>query len=193
MFVSATPYFCPLHLSHGKAGSGRMRPITKVIRDGMHAQGTDEIVEILEIVFDYAPEQLMTVQRDLAATAVEEPIPPRQYFSAGEPPSDYPPLPRPTAIADGGFQGACLKDPDSGFPFGLSIGLRVDNGNRFIRALGFCRRRRNWQVKGYGRMLMIRFKTARVPRPFAIGDQCHFGLGLFIPVAERRSRSDNPP
>jgi CRISPR-associated protein Csb2 len=160
-FVSATPYFCPLHLSHGKAGSGRTRSITKVIREGLRRQGiAEEIEAISEIVFDYAPEALMAVRRGLAAGALQEPIAPRQYFSS-DPPSLYPPLPRPSVVAHGRFQGACLKDPDSGFPFGLSVGLSVDCGSRFIRALSFCRRRRNWQVKGYGRMLMIRFAAPR--------------------------------
>ncbi|MCG8555032.1 MAG: hypothetical protein MJD61_07050 [Proteobacteria bacterium] len=184
-FVSTTPYFCPLHLSHGKASSGRTRPITKVIREGLLAQGiADEIADISELVFDYARDQLVALQGALAAGALQEPAPPRQYFPIGDPPSLCPALPRPTSIASERFQGACLKDPDSGFSFGSSIGLHVDGGNRFIRAMSFCQRRRNSQVKGYGRMLLIRFKAPRSPRPFAVGDQCHFGLGLFIPVAK---------
>jgi hypothetical protein len=31
-------------------------------------------------------------------------------------------------------------------------------------------------------MFRIQFREPRQPRPFAIGDQCHYGLGLFIPV-----------
>jgi hypothetical protein len=192
-FVSATPYFCPLRLSHGKAG-GRTRPITRVVREGLRRRGiAEQIEEISEFVFDYAPEELIAAQRALAMGALQEPIPPRQYFSMGEAPSLYPPLPRPPVVAHERVQGACLKDPDSGFPFGLSVGLNVDGGNRFIRALSFCRRRRNWQAKGYGRMLMIRFEAPRTPRPFAIGDQCHFGLGLFLPIAEKPSRAHSSP
>jgi hypothetical protein len=56
--------------------------------------------------------------------------------------------------------------------------------------LSFCRRRRNFQAKGHGRMFHIRFREPRLPRPFAIGDQCHFGLGLFIPVPEYPQSSD---
>jgi len=193
-FVSATPYFCPLRLSHGKAGSGRTRPITKVIREGLRRQGIDENIEaISEIVFDYASEELSVAQSAVAAGALQEPIPPRQYFPAGEAPLLYPPLPRLAEIAHGRLYGACLKDPDSGFPFGLSVGLKVDGGSRFIRALSFCRRRRNWQVKGHGRILMIRFAAPRTPRPFAIGDQCHFGLGLFVPIPERPTHADDSP
>jgi hypothetical protein len=33
-------------------------------------------------------------------------------------------------------------------------------------------------------MFVLRFHSPRKPRPFTIGDQCHFGLGLFTPVAE---------
>lgn len=189
-FVSATPYFCPLHLSHGKTGSGRTRSVTRVIREGLRQQGmTEAIDEISEIVFDYAPEGLMAVQEALATGAEEEPVPPRQYFPVAEAPSDYPPMPRRNGIVDPRFRGASLKDPDAGFPFGVSVGLRIDGGNRFVRALSFCRRRRNWQTKGFGRMLLIRFQEPRMPRPFAIGDQCHFGLGLFVPVAESSKRS----
>ena len=188
-FVSATPYFCPLHLLHGKSGSGRMRPVTKVIREGLRRQGiTETIEEIQEIVFDYAPEELATIQRSLAIGTLREPIPPRQYFPVSDPPAIYPPLPRPAEFARGVFEGACLKDPDSGFPLGLSVGLRVDRGRRFIRALSFCRRRRNSHAKGHGRMLMVRFAVPRVPRPFAIGEQCHFGLGLFLPVSQENRR-----
>jgi CRISPR-associated protein Csb2 len=193
-FISATPYFCPLHLCHGKGGSGRARPLTKVICDGLRRQEiTEAIEEMSEIVFDYALEELMAAQRHLAAGAIQEPIAPRQYFPLSDSPAVYPPLPRPAQVAGGGFQGACLKDPDSGFPFGLSVGLRVNDGSRFIRALSFCRRRRNWQVKGYGRMLMIRFSVPRAPRPFAIGAHCHFGLGLFIPIAEDLTGPNRPP
>ncbi|MFH0900265.1 MAG: type I-U CRISPR-associated protein Csb2, partial [Pseudomonadota bacterium] len=142
MFVSATPYFCPLHLSHGKAGSGRTRPITKVIREGLRGQAiVEEIEEISELVFDYAPQGLMAAQDAVSAGLLQEPVPPRQYFSVSDdPPSLYPSLARPAAFARGRFQRTCLKDPDSGFPFGLSVGLSVDCGNRFIRALSFGRR-----------------------------------------------------
>lgn len=184
-FVSATPYFSPLHLSHGKTGSGRTRPITRVIREGLQRHGiTETIADIAEIVFDYAPRELMSVQKALAAGNVEEPVHPRQRFAAADSSSPYLPLPRPHEFADDRFQGAFLKDPDSGYPFGLSVGLSVDGGNRFIRALSFCRRRRKWLAKGYGRMLRIRFKAPRASRPFAIGDQCHFGLGLFVPAED---------
>jgi hypothetical protein len=184
-FVSATPYHCPLSLSHGRTGGSRLRPITPVIHEGLRRQGIIEDIEkISEIVFDYAPEELMTTLDAVAAGALQEPIPPRQYFAVVAPPSTYPPLPRLDEITHDRFRGACLKDPDTGYPFGLSVGLRVDDGSRFVRALSFCRRRRQFQVKGSGRMFLIRFHTARASKPFAIGDQCHFGLGLFIPIPE---------
>jgi hypothetical protein len=184
-FVSATPYHCPLSLSHGRTGGGRLRPITRVIREGLRRQGiVEDIEEISEIVFDYAPEELTPTLDAVAASMLREPIPPRQYFAVADSPSTYPPLPRFAEIAHDRFRGACLKDPNTGYPFGLSVGLRVDCGNRFVRALSFCRRRRQFQVKGSGRMFLIRFLAPRAPRPFAIGDQCHFGLGLFIPIHE---------
>lgn len=191
-FVSATPYHCPLHLSHGKTGSSRLRPISPVIHEGLRRQGiTEEIEEVSEIVFDYASDELMATLEAVAAGTLQEPTHPRQYFAIAESPSNYPPLPRLHEFAHDRFRGACLKDPDMGYPFGLSVGLRVDCGSRFIRALSFCRQRRRFQVKGPGRMFLIRFRDPRPPRPFAIGDQCHFGLGLFIPVPECPQSSDN--
>jgi CRISPR-associated protein Csb2 len=190
-FVCATPYHCPLSLSHGRRGGGRLRPITRVIREGVRRQGiTEEIEEISEIVFDYAPDELMATLEAVAAGTLQEPIHPRQFFASVEPLSTYPPLPRFHETVCDRFQGACLKDPDTGYPFGLSVGLRVDCGERFVRASSFCRRRRKFQAKGDGRMFLIRFCNPRLPRPFAIGDQCHFGLGLFIPVPEHPQLSD---
>jgi hypothetical protein len=58
--------------------------------------------------------------------------------------------------------------------------LFVNQGDRFIRALSFCRNRRSHQVRGHGRMLLLSFREPRRPQPFALGAQCHFGLGLFI-------------
>jgi hypothetical protein len=191
-FVSATPYHCPLSLSHGRTGGGRLRPITRVIREGLRRQGiTEEIEEISEIVFDYASDELMATLEAVAAGTLQEPTHPRQYFATVEPPSTFSPLPRVHETVCDRFQGACLKDPDTGYPFGLSVGLRVDCGERFVRALSFCRRRRTIQAKSHGRMFLIRFHDPRLPRPFAIGDQCHFGLGLFIPIPECPQSSDN--
>ncbi len=184
-FVSATPYYCPLSLSHGRTGGSRLRPITRVIREGLRRQGiTEDIEEIAEIVFDYAPEELTLTLEAVAAGELQEPISPRQYFPVVEQPATYPPLPRQHEIVLDRFQGAFLKDPDSGYPFGLSVGLHVDCGTRFIRAMSFCRRRRQFSIKAHGRMFLIRFRAPRLPKPFAIGDQCHFGLGLFLPIAE---------
>jgi CRISPR-associated protein Csb2 len=187
-FISATPYFCPIHLSHGLGSSGRLRPLVPVLLESLRIQGliTEEVEmeAIQEVVFDYAPEELAATHRDVTASRVSEPVPPRQYFPITEPPLTYPPLPRLGTMPTGRFRGACLKDPDVGFPFGLYVGLLVESGSRFVRAMSFCRRRRQSQAKGYGRMFMLRFRSPRPPRPFAIGDQCHFGLGLFTPVCE---------
>ena len=86
-------------------------------------------------------------------------------------------------IDDVRYQGAALKDADQGYCFGSSIGLVVDNGNRFMRALSFCRRRRGHELRGRARMLQITFSQPRQPQPFAIGGQSHYGIGLFIPAA----------
>ena len=61
-FVSATPYFCPVHLSHGGSGSGRSRPILPELMKGLRIKGViaadDEVPGIDEIVFDYSPLEL---------------------------------------------------------------------------------------------------------------------------------------
>jgi hypothetical protein len=184
-FTSATPYFCPVYLSHGSGRSGRLRPVTPEIVKSLRIQGEikvdDEIQKIDEIVFDFAPKELKGIIKAKATGHLQEPIPPRQFFPAIVPPSEFPPLPTLGWLSTPQFRGSCLKKPDDGFPFGLSIGLTADNGTRFIRAASFCRRRGNREAKGIGRMFRIEFRTPRSPRPFAIGDQCHYGLGLFMP------------
>lgn len=188
IFVSATPYFCPVHLTHGRGNSGRIRPIKPEIIKGMKKQGIiadeAEIRSILEIVFDYSPGELAETIMAVTARKITEPVPLRQYFPVIDPPAEYPPLSSVSSLSNQQFLGASLKDPDTGFPFGLSVGLFVNDGTRFIRAISFCRRRRHYEAKGYGRMFRIEFAEPRNPRPFAIGDQCHFGLGQFIPVEE---------
>jgi CRISPR-associated protein Csb2 len=190
-FLSATPYFCPLHRSHGKNGSKKLRPITPVLLRGMREQGlieTDsDVAHIEELVFDYAPSELAEVRRGIERQEISEPVPPRQFFpvvdsSAADSPAEFPALPRPSSIGDPRYVGACLKEPDDpGYSFGLRVGLLVDHGTRFIRSLSFCRRRRDTEVKGPGRMFRITFREPRSRRPFALGNQCHFGLGLFVP------------
>ena len=58
-FISATPFFCPLHLSHGKRGGRRRRAMTSVIRESLRHQGIvsgpSDIHSIREIVFVYEP------------------------------------------------------------------------------------------------------------------------------------------
>jgi len=193
-FISATPYFCPTHLSHGRGSSGRLRPLVPELLKSLKIQRVitehEEVESIQEIVFDYAPDGLVATLKDIAAGRVSEPLPPRQYFPIIEPPPSYPPLPRLGGIPAGRYRGACLKDPDGGFPFGLSVGMLVESGTRFVRAMSFCRRRRQSQAKGYGRMFVVRFRGPKPPRPFAIGDQCHFGLGLFTPVCENPSADE---
>lgn len=115
--------------------------------------------------------------------SIREPgIPPRQFFPGLEAPSMYPPLPKISSVSDVRYRNAVLKNPDDGYCFGSSVGLLVDHGTRFVRAMSFCRRQRRHEVRGHGRMLRITFSRPRPPRPFAIGNQCHFGLGLFVPA-----------
>jgi CRISPR-associated protein Csb2 len=188
VFVSATPYFCPIHLSHGRGKSGRNRSLRAEVLKSLRIQRVidfeDDVEDIQEIVFDYAPNELASVVEAIKAKQVDEPVPPRQYFPVIDAPEVYPPLPYLQTVENARYIGAVLKDADEGYCFGAWTGLRVNNGDRFIRALSFCRRRRKHEVRGKGRMLQISFAEPRLPRPFAIGDQCHFGLGLFVPTAE---------
>jgi CRISPR-associated protein Csb2 len=192
-FTSATPYFYPVHLSHGRGRSGLLRPVMPVLLKSLTIQGVitaeTEVASIQEIVFDYAPGDLTAITLAVAEHHVVGPIPPRQFFPVVDAPSVFPPLPHTGLAGDRSFIGASLKDPDDSFPFGLSIGLTVNDGTRFIRAMSFCRRRRHHQVKGFGRMFRIEFRQPREPRPFAIGDQCHFGLGLFTAVIDSCSKN----
>jgi CRISPR-associated protein Csb2 len=183
VFVSATPYFCPVHLSHGRGKSGRIRSLKAEVIKGLRLHGLIEadhdVFDISEIVFDYAADELISVHQAIESASLTEPVPPRQYFPVIESPDDFPPLPTSASVADIHYPGAVVKDADEGYCFGNAIGLSVDDGSRFIRALSFCRRRRGHEVRGRGRMLQITFANPRLRQPFAIGDQCHFGLGLF--------------
>jgi hypothetical protein len=184
LFVSATPYFCPLHLSHGRSGSSRIRPVTPVIREAHQQQGLPHAageVEIQELIFDYNPNELLTVSAAVASGELEQPVPPRQFFPVVAPPTAFPPLPQTAGESLLAYPDVSLKNPDDGHSFGVAVGLFVNQGTRFIRALSFCRNRRGQQVRGHGRMLLIRFRDARRPQPFALGAQCHFGLGLLVP------------
>ncbi|HMO94330.1 MAG TPA: hypothetical protein PKD64_19260 [Pirellulaceae bacterium] len=188
VFVSATPYFCPLHLSHGRGKSGRIRSLKREVIKGLQLQGLieseDEVFDVEEIVFDYAPDELASVVQAIGSHAITEPTSPRQFFPVTEAPNEYPSLPKRIVTSDVRYKGASLKAADEGYCFGATIGLRVDHGTRFIRALSFCRRRRNQELRGRARMLQITFCQPKSPQPFAIGSQCHFGLGLFLPIDE---------
>lgn len=187
-FVSATPYFCPVHLSHGRGKSGRIRSVRAEVMKSLRLQGVieteDEVFEINEIVFDYMVDELAEAATAITTRILAEPVLPPQFFAVIEPPLEFPPLPQPSAIADARYLNAAVKDTDSGYCFGNSIGLFVDNHSRFIRALSFCRRRRGHELRGRARMLQIVFCQPRQPRPFAIGSQAHFGMGLFVPAAQ---------
>jgi CRISPR-associated protein Csb2 len=191
VFVSATPYFCPVHLSHGRGKSGRIRSLKAEVIKSLRLHGLidadDEVFDIREVVFDYKLGELAKVLDAVASYQIAEPVPPRQYFPVIAPPQVYPPHPHPSGVYDGRYQGASLKDPDDGYCFGTSIGFIAEGSGRFIRALSFCRRRRGHEVRGHGRMLQLTFSHPRSLRPFAIGSQSHFGLGLFVPSDERET------
>ena len=190
VFVSTTPYFCPVHLSHGRGKSGRIRSLKREVIKGMQLQGVidseDEVFDVEEIIFDYAPGELATVVEAIASQAITEPTSPRQFFPVIQAPTEYPSLPNYFVASDVRYVGAYLKNADERYCFGATLGLCVDHGTRFIRALSFCRRRREHELRGRARMLQITFSQPKPPRPFAIGSQCHFGIGLFVPAGVLR-------
>lgn len=187
VFVSATPYFCPVHLSHGRGKSGRIRSLKAEVTKSLRLHGLidsdDGVFDISEIVFDYAADELSNTHRAIESESVSEPVPPRQYFPVIEAPHEFPPLPGNTSVADFRYRNAVLKDADGHYCFGNAIGLSVDDGSRFVRAMSFCRRRRGHELRGRGRMLQITFSNPRNSQPFAIGSQSHFGIGMFVPIS----------
>ena len=42
-------------------------------------------------------------------------------------------------------------------------------------------------------MLVIKFRERKHPQPFAIGSQCHFGLGLFVAYNGQAVHQDGDP
>lgn len=162
LFVSATPYFCPVHLGHGKKSGGVTRSLAVECRRSLTLasviRSAEEVSSILEIVF--------AGEADLANVANASTL--TELRQSG--------------LGGGQFVGALLKAPDADLLPGMVRGLKVDRGNRFIPALAFCRRRRRHQINGFGRFLVIEFAAPRLARPFSIASQCHFGLGLFVPA-----------
>ena len=158
-FVSATPYFCPKHLGHGKKSGGATRSIAaeilvslRLTRQIVH---DSEVARIDELIFcDYEP----------TATAAPNVLPSAEF-------------------QDLRYTAARLKSADAPLPPGAVTGLKVEGGTRLIRALAFVRKRRRSMIQNLGRMFRIEFASPRVARPFSIGSQAHFGLGLFVPVA----------
>jgi len=155
VFVSATPYYCPVNLSHGKNSGGKVRSIAKEILRSLLltnvVQTEAEVVSIHEIVFNDAADVI-------SATWTR------------------------ADLSDARYRTAWLKPPDELFDPGTLAGLQLDGGTRLLRSLAFCRRRRHHVIEAPGRMFRIEFANARPSQPFSLGSQCHFGLGLFQPI-----------
>ncbi len=188
-FVSATPYFCPVHLTRR---SGKPRLLKEQIRQSLSRIGLPVVDQIEEIVFDYDPaslralatsdprQQLLAhVQADLQGPSGEIVVQRGGFLIAVL----SAPLPTAaTGIDPVRYPRACTRDPDDACPLGLNRGLFVANGQRFVPALAFHRvRAEDDRAKVPGVMLRIRFASRHTSRPFAIGQFCHFGLGLLVP------------
>lgn len=158
-FISATPYFCPTHLGHGKKSGGAMRSIAAEIRASLRVtrEITDEaeVARIDELVF--------------WETAAAGCVCPDSVVLAD--------------FSDPRYPEARLKPADSPLSPGMVTGLKVEGGARFVRALAFVRKRRQSLIQNNGRMFRVEFAGPRPARPFSIGSAAHFGLGLFVPVS----------
>ena len=158
-FVSATPYFCPRHLGHGKKSGGAMRSIAAEIRASLRItrQVADdaEVARIDELVFWEDP---------AAGCACLDSVMPADFN-------------------DPRYPEARLKPADVPLSPGMVSGLKVEGGSRLVRALAFVRKRRQSVIQNIGRMFRIEFAAPRPARPFSIGSGAHFGLGLFVPAA----------
>ena len=156
VFVSTTPYYCPVNLSHGKNSGGKVRSIANEIFRSLRltdvVQTEAEVSNIHELVFADAANGLPTT------------------WTRGN-------------LSDARYRNAWLKPPDEPFVPSTFAGFHLDGGTRMLRALAFCRRRRHHVIEASGRMFRIEFANARPSQPFSLGSQCHFGLGLFVPDA----------
>jgi CRISPR-associated protein Csb2 len=197
-FVSATPYFCPVHLTRR---SGRRRSLKAQIGRSLQESYLPAADRIDEIVFDYDPSSLgrlgqrdprrhfaAHVQNDLKG-AQGELLVERGGIAAGTL-TALMPIPA-TDLEDIRYPNACVRDPDDPVPLGMSHGLMVAAGQRFVPSLAFCRvRTTDDRAKGRGVMLRVRFGSSQPARPFAVGKFCHFGLGLFVPLVGEHERRD---
>lgn len=192
-FVSATPYFCPVHLTRR---SGRRRSLKEQIDESLAKSELPAADRIDEIVFDYDLSSLgglgphdhrqhlvAHVQRDLQGASGDVLVGHGGFVVA----SLNAPLAAATDIRDPRYPAACIRDPDDPAPLGISRGLFVARERRFVPALEFHRvRTAGDRAKGPGVMLRVRFGSSQPARPFAIGQFCHFGLGLFAPIVPQR-------
>ena len=165
VFVSATPYYCPVNLSHGKHSGGKVRSIAKEILRSLGLtyaiQTETEVASIHEIVFNEAADVI-----------------PETWTRAD--------------LTDARYRAAWLKPPDDPFLPGTLAGVKVHGGTRLLRTLAFCRRRRQHVIEVSGRMFRIEFAKARSAQPFSLGHSSHFGLGLFVPVLDSGDRASSP-
>jgi len=192
-FVSATPYFCPVHLTRR---SGKRRSLKDQINESLAKSELPAADRIDEIVFDYDPSSpggpgahehrrrvVAHLQRDLRGASGDVVVDRGGFVVAAL----NAPLPAVTDVRDARYPGASTRDPDDPAPLGMSRGLFVGRERRFVSVLGFHRvRTEEDRAKGPGVMLRVRFGSSQPARAFAIGQFCHFGLGLFAPVVPGR-------
>ena len=190
-FASATPYFCPVHLTRH---SGKRRSVKEQVNQALLKNGMPGANQIDEIVFDYDPPSLENRQdgdprqcliahlRNEWKTVSAQVVARRGEVIAAK---LVAPLPVKTHIDNSRYRGALVRNPDDPCPLGMTRGMFVAGSRRFVPALAFHRVRATHDVaKGPGLMLRLTFDSPENARPFSIGQFCHFGLGLFVPVID---------
>jgi CRISPR-associated protein Csb2 len=154
-FVSATPWFPNVHITQGANRSGRRLKLAKVIRQSL-----------------------------AEACIAEIPAAIHQIIATGNIPPSL--LPEVSALlspyTSPHYPNHHLWTADLEIPPGADFLQTSLHSQVAVRSLDFCHRRRNVLIRTTGRYLHIRFESPIPAHPFALGDQSHFGLGLFIPV-----------
>ena len=152
-FVSATPYFPNVHITQGKGRSERLK-LGKVVIGSLNQIGS---------------------------LTIDSPPTIHQIVAVGNTPMSV--IVGCTEAALDTFPNSILFTPDRSLPLGGDFLMVAAKAENTIRPLDFCRRRNGASVTAIGRYLQIEFSTPQPRQPFALGDQAHFGLGLFTPVS----------
>jgi hypothetical protein len=150
-FVSSTPYYPDGHITHGTDRGSRLK-LGQLVRRS--------IARLFPLKSDEPP----TVHQIVACGNV-----PASFVNAC-PPANHRAFPK-----------AVLFPANKPLPPGGDFLMSELSGNRTVRPLDFCCRRKGVVINTAGCFLQITFPKPQPRVPFALGHSCHFGLGLFVP------------